>query len=216
MLVFPYEGDAYLTLKYSGSVLSSAVSLDPYVIKPTTNYYIHFHSGQNAGLVDGVTLTGQTSGGVIKADRVLITSGSTGSSNAVGVLFCEHLSDNKIVSGENLRVSTTTYCVAHSPLLSTPFSLSARALFLTVETNSLRISYSGVPPTSGSGTPASFGHLVASSALSSIRIISSSSGEDDIVLNNTFRVSGWKSVKDFKMIANDTSNIPTVTITVYY
>jgi len=196
MLVFPYEGDAYLTLKYSGSILASAVSLDPYVIKPTTNYYIHFHSGQNAGLVDGVTLVGQTSGGVVRVDRVLITGGVISSNNAVGVLFCEHISDNKIISGENLRVSTTTYCVAHTSLLSTPFSLSARALFLTVETNSLRVSYSGVPPTSGSGTPSAFGHLVKS--------------------DNTFRVSGWKSVKDFKMIANDTSNLPTVTITVYY
>lgn len=187
-LSFVYDGDAYFTLQYNGDVLDTAQGLDSWILNPSEQYpyYCFFNSGQSTSLVDGVSLTGQTSGAVIRVGRVITTGGALGSNTGAGVLFFYKVS-GEIVSGENLRVSTTTYCIAASAARQAPVGLQARSITVMVETNSIRYTCGGVAPTNAAGTPASFGVLVAA--------------------NENFTVSGWHDVRTFQIIhAVSTSN----------
>jgi hypothetical protein len=197
MLAFIYDGDAYIYLQYSGDGLDSAVSLDSAILEPDSNtkYYCYFKQGQNAGLVDGVQLTGQTSGAVIKAKKIITSAGAVGTSDATGVMFYDKVSGT-VVSGENLRVSTTTYAVSASKQLDAPVGRKARAILLTVETNSIRFTQSGVSPTSSTGTPASFGHLILDTG--------------------SVTISGYKNVRDFKMINAVAASNAVANLTIYY
>jgi hypothetical protein len=194
MLAFAYDGDAYITLQYNGDVLDAATALDEWILSPKREYphYCYFTAGQSTSLVDGVKLTGQTSGAVIKVGRVITTGGALGSSTGAGILFFYKVS-GELVSGENLRVSTTTYAVAGSGALDSPL-VPARSAFVSVETNSIRIACGGVSPTNAAGTPASFG----------------------VLLQNTQStvVGGWKSVRTLKMInaASGSSSSTTVIV----
>jgi hypothetical protein len=180
-MITTYTGDSYFQLQYDGDVLDAAKALDAWLLQPPPDYphYCYFSSGQNAGLVDNVTLTGQTSGAVIEVGRVIIPGGVIGSSNAQGILFFKRRSGN-IVSGENLRVSTTTYCVSTSGELDSPIGQQARSALITVETNTIRVALGGATPTNTAGTPASFGTPIAAS--------------------NSMSITSWKDIKDLKMI----------------
>jgi len=195
-LAFNYDGDAYFTLQYDGDVLDAAKGLDSWILQPPDGYlFCYFKQGQNAGLIDGVTLTGQTSGAVIKVGRVIIPGGAIGSSNAQGVLFFRPISGN-IVTGENLRVSTNTYCVTTSATLQPPTGMMARSILLVVETNTIRFAIGGVTPTNAAGTPASFGvPLVA--------------GENIVI-------SGWHDVRTFQMIHAVSTSNGVVNVVVHY
>ncbi len=176
---FIYDGDTYFSLQYNGNILDTATGIDKALLMPNVKYFCYFQQGQNAGLVDGVTLTGQTSGAVLKVKDVVTTGGAVGSSDATGVLLIEKVTGT-LVSGENLRVSTTTYAVAASGLLDTPFGMQAKSLMVSVETNTCRFFTSGLTPTSSTDTPASYG----------IPLLDTT----NIVIN------GWKNVNDFKII----------------
>ena len=195
MIVFPYDGDAYLFVQYNGDNLDAVSSLPSEVIQPSTKYFCYFNQGQNAGLVDGVTLTGQTSGAVVVVKCVYLTGGALLSNTGAGILFYTRISGN-VISGENLRVGTTTYCVASSGQLDTPYGRIARAIFISVESNDARFTFSGVSPTNTAGTPANLGHLIQP--------------------NENVVISGWKNVKDFKLISAVSTSNAVVNMTIHY
>jgi hypothetical protein len=149
-----YDGDPRFTLQYGS--LNTATTFDSWLIQPHQEYpyYCYFNQAANAGLVDGVTLTGQTSGAVIKVGHVVLTQGAL-NSGGMGVLFYQIVS-GVIATGENLRVSSTTYCVASSKQLDCPLT-PVRSIYITVETNTIRYCIGGSTPTNSAATPASFG-----------------------------------------------------------
>lgn len=156
------KGEAGLTVQYLGDLIDAAMTIDTNLLAPpvSATHYIRFTAGANAGLVAGVTLTGQSSSAVVAVVAVVTTSGTIGASDAAGLLFVRVISGT-VTSGENLRVSTTTYCVARSSQLANRFAgMNASALYMTCETNSIRYTLDGVVPINSSGTPASLGHLL--------------------------------------------------------
>jgi len=159
MNVYLYDGDPKYTLQYGGDSLDAATMIDNALVNPLQNfpYYCHFNAAANAGLVAGVTLTGQTSGAVIKVGKVVLTQGAVASAG-MGILFYTTTTYDsaRIVSGENLRVGNTTYCVALSGHTDAPMSV-ARSIFITAETNTIRYCVGGATPTNAGATPASFG-----------------------------------------------------------
>lgn len=157
---FVYDGDCLVFLQYNGNVLDTAAGLDDWLLNPRINYpyFCYFNQGQSASLVDGVSLTGQTSGAVIKVGHVITTGGTLGGSDGVGILFFSKTS-GEIQSGENLRVVATTYCVAGSIAKAAPLG-KPKAVSLDVETNNIRYALGGFTPTSSTGTPASYGILL--------------------------------------------------------
>ena len=198
MSVHTYDGDAFITLQYNGDVLDTAASLDDWILNPRTQQYAHycyFISGQSTSLVDGVTLTGQTSGAVIKVGRVITTGGALASNTGAGILFFQKVS-GEIVSGENLRVSTTTYAVSASAAIDAPLGRQARSVFIVVETNSIRFTCGGVAPTNAAGTPANFGILMIN-------------GQNTVI-------GGAQSVRTLKMIHAASGSNAAVTVVVSY
>ncbi len=195
--VFSTSGSTYYTLRYNGDVLDSATKIDSW-IQQHPRYqefpsYCFFNQSANAGLVNGVTLTGQTSGAVIHVGRVVLTGGAVASAG-MGVLIFKAIS-GEVVSGENLRVGATTYCVAASARLDCP-SGPARSLYIMVETNNIRYALGGATPTNSAATPADFGGLVpASSNLS---------------------ISGTKDVSDFQIIHAASGSNAAVTVFVIF
>lgn len=194
---FVADGECYYTLQYNGDILDTAKGLDDWILQARTEYprYCFFNAGQSTSLVDGVSLTGQTSGAVIKVGRVVLTGGALGSNTGAGVLFFREVS-GKIASGENLRVSTTTYCVAASGMLDAPVGALARALFVQVEANSVRFAMGGATPTNAGDTPANFGTIINA--------------------NENLMVSGFKNVSTFKLIHAANSANANVNLQVYF
>lgn len=192
-----HSGDTYFTLQYNGNVLDTAQGLDSWLVKPSIDYphFCYFYSGQSTSLVDGVSLTGQTSGAVIKVGRVITTGGTLAGTDGTGVLIFQKVSGN-IVSGENLRVSTTTYCVAGSDSMDCPIGQQARSIFIAVETNSIRFTCGGVTPTNSAGTPASFGTLLKDTQSATI--------------------TGWRDLVNFKMIHAASGSNAVVNVEVQY
>lgn len=162
--VFNHSGNTAFFLQYNGNILDTAAGLDSWIRNPNAHardypYYCYFNQSASASLVDGVQLTGQTSGAVIKVGRVVLTGGAVASAG-LGVLFFYYPSSYvAITSGENLRVSSTTYCVAASSTLNTP-KQRAKSLLVAVEDNDIRYTVGGVTPTVTSGTPDGLGILV--------------------------------------------------------
>jgi hypothetical protein len=196
-LTFNYDGDSYFTLQYTGDVLDTARGIDSWLLQPPPDYpyFCYFKQGQNAGLADGVVLTGQTSGAVILVGRVIIPGGSLAGNDAQGILFFKKVSGH-IVTGENLRVSTTTYAVTTSAGLNAPIGQMAKSVFLNVETNSIRVAVGGVSPTNAAGTPVSFGAIVKDG--------------DSIVF------SGWNDVKTMQMIHAASGSNAVVNAIIHY
>lgn len=196
-MITTYTGDSYFQLQYDGDVLDAAKNLDAWILQPKSDYplYCYFSAGQNAGLVDNVVLTGETSGAVIEVGRVVIPGGVIGSSNAQGILFFRRRSGN-IVSGENLRVASTTYCVATSGELDSPIGQQARSVLIVVETNTIRLGLCGATPTNTAGTPASFGLPIAA--------------------NGSISITSWKDIKDLKMIHAASASNAVVNVTVSF
>jgi len=163
MQIFVTEGTGVIYLKYSGDatseILNTSTGLDSYVTHLKTRYMSYFSAGGETGLVDGVTLTGQTSGAIIQVKRVLITNGTIGADDAVGALFFDVITGT-ITNGENLRVGTTTYCVAESAEIEIPKGMRLRHITLQVETHSLRVGWSPCQITNSAATPASYGMLI--------------------------------------------------------
>ena len=155
--VWNYDGDSKYTLQYGGSSLNTATSFDNWLMQGRQQYpcYIHFNQAASASLVDGVTLTGATSGAKIKVGHVVITQG-TAASAGMGVLFYTPLSDTIVVTGENMQVGASTYCVAASNQAYTPLT-PIKSVYITVESNTIRYCIGGDTPTNSAGTPASFG-----------------------------------------------------------
>ena len=156
VIAYQYDGDPRFTLQYGGSSLNTATSFDSWLIQPHQEFpfYCYFNQAANAGLVDGVTLTGQTSGAVIKVGHVVLTQGALNSAG-MGVMFYQIVS-GIIATGENLRVGNTTYCVASSKQLDCPLT-PVRSIYLTIESNTIRYCIGGSTPTNTGATPASFG-----------------------------------------------------------
>jgi len=190
-----YDGDAYFYLQYGGDTLDAVSTIDTYLLNPPTKYFVQFEVGQNAGLVDGVKLTGQTSGAVIIVKRVVIAQGAVGTSDAQGVLLYDRISGT-VSAGENLRVSTTTYCVATTGQLETPMGQPARALSISCETNSVRFCFNGDTPTNSAGTPASHGHLIRA--------------------NENMTVVGYSNVRNFKMMNAVSTSNGVINVTIHY
>jgi hypothetical protein len=194
MYTFPLNGDAHIYLQYNGDVLDTATGIDAAVITPPTQYFCYYQQGGETGLVDGVKLTGQTSGAVIKVKKVVLTGGTIAADSATGVLFYEKISGT-ISSGENLRVSSTTYAISASGELDAP-QTPASAIFLSVETNTIRYAAGGFTPTNATGTPASYG--------------------TPIVANGSITIIGTKDVHDFKMINAAAGSNAVVNVHVMY
>lgn len=161
---FNHSGNTAFFLQYNGNILDTASALDSWIRNPNAHadqypFYCYFNQSANAGLVDGVKLTGQTSGCVITVGKVVLTGGAIASAG-LGILFFRYDSGYvAITSGENLRVSTTTYCVAASGTLHTPRQ-RAKTLVISVEDNNIRYAVGGVTPTVDSGTPDGLGILI--------------------------------------------------------
>jgi hypothetical protein len=194
-LTFNSTGDTYFTVQYNGDILDTAQGIDKWLLQPSEQFprFCYFNAGQNAGLVDGVTLTGQTSGAVILVGHVSLTGGVV-TSTGQGVLFFREISGH-IVSGENLRVSTTTYCVATSGPLNCPLT-PARSLMIQVETAALRYAIGGATPSNAAATPESFG--------------------GPFPAGSSLNVAGWHDVTTFKMIHADSSANAVVTVFVQF
>jgi hypothetical protein len=156
-----FDGDTFFTLQYNGDVLDAATALDSWLLQPPINfpYFCYFNQGQSTSLIDGVTLTQATSGAVIKVGRVITTGGALGSSTGAGVLFFQKVS-GEIDATHALQVGASTYCYPVSLALNSPLGLPARAIFISVETNSIRFCTGGEVPTNAAGTPANFGTLL--------------------------------------------------------
>jgi hypothetical protein len=195
MQTFNVTGEEGITVQYSGDVLDVAVSLDANLINPPCQFYVMFTSGV-ATLVKGVKLTGQTSTNTCRVKAVVVTSGTLAGNDGAGILFLEELS-GPITATENLRVSTTTYCIANTTQIDCKAEgMSAKSMFLTVETNTLRINWTGASPTTSAGTPASFGH--------------------PITAGQSIEISGNVNVKNFKMINAATASNGVANITIKY
>lgn len=194
---FISDGECYFTLQYNGDILDTAATLDDWLLNPRADYrrFCYFNQSANAGLVDGVRLTGQTSGAVIKVGRVVLTGGAIDSAG-LGVLFFQPVS-GKIVSGENLRVSTTTYCVAASGELDSPVGARARALFVQAESNDIRFAMGGATPTNSAATPANFGTIIKG-------------------IPENVMISGFKNVETFKMVHAVSTANAVVNLQIYY
>ena len=169
---YVYDGDPRFLLQYGGDSLDTATTIDSWLIQPNQKYpfYCHYTQAGNAGLVNGVQLTGATSGAVIKVGHVVLTQGAVASAG-MGILFFQFIS-GKILNGENLQVGGVTYCVAASGQQDAPLT-PARSIFVSVETDTIRYCIGGATPTNAAGTPANFG--IDLPALSNIVLSSPSS-----------------------------------------
>ena len=195
ILTFPSTGDTFFTLQYNGDILDAATAIDSWILQPHQDYpkYCYFNVGSEAGLVDGITLT-SASGAVIKVGHVALTGGALGSDTGAGVLFFREVSGN-IISGEALNVGATLYCNAASGALDCPLN-AAVALFVAVETNTIRYALGGATPSNAAATPASFGTPVYALGYGSFI--------------------GWKDVSQFKMIHAASGSNATVTVNVMF
>jgi len=192
MQTFEMPGNAGITLQYAGDLLDSALGMEEAILNPPQNYYFHF-SGGVTGLAQNLVLTGATSG-ILTVDKVVITSGTLGGSDAQGVIFAREIT-GALTLGQNMDNGVTTYCIARSALTLIPHQ-EACGLLLCVETNSMLITICGAPPINSGGTPASFG----------------------ILLNamDSFPVKGWRNTRNFKMINAVAAANAKATITVFY
>lgn len=200
---YTYDGDSKFTVQYGGSGLNSATSFNENLLGinhaislEKWQKYVHFNQAQSASFVQGVQLTGATSGTIINVGPIVITQG-TASSAGMGVMFYQIDPSSplnaSIVSGENLTVSgPTTYCVAASKQSDTPLT-PIRAVCITVESNTIRYCIGGPLPTNSVATPASFG-------------IPLTAGQN-IVL------SGGYTLQTFSMINAVSSSLATVDVT---
>lgn len=196
--VFTVDGDCLVTLQYGGDTLDSATKINSWLLdqkqSPEFNHFCYFIQGQNAGLVDGVTLTGQTSGAVIVVGRVITTNGAVGSSDALGILIYK-ITSGEIVSGENLRVAAATYAVSASIRRPRPI-FEPRAIMLDVETNNIRFTLGGSTPTTSTGTPASYGTLLSAGA--------------------SKYISGYVNISQFQMIHAIAASNAVVNVSLFY
>ena len=198
-LAFVTNGDSYFTLQYKGTTLQTATILDDWILNPKSEYpnYCYFIQGQNAGLVDGVTLTGATSGAQIQVGRVILTAGTLAGSTGVGILFYRIVPGSvPIATGENLQVSSTTYCVSNSIQIDSPVGQQARGAFIQAENNNIRFTMGNATPTSGTGTPASFGNVLFS--------------------NTSMYISGAKNLNSLQMIYDSATSNDAVNVIIAY
>lgn len=181
--VYPFKGDVGLEGPIGGDLMDASFTIPASLIAPPlgSKYWIAFSAGQNAGLVDGVNLVGQTSTFTFHVLKVITLYGTIGTSDAAGILLIDS-ETGVATAGENLRVSTTTYCIARTTSLDATWfaGKKAKQLALTVETNALRYCAGGRTPTNAAATPASQGHLL---------------NPGDVGLWD-----GWKSMSNLKLI----------------
>ena len=193
---FIADGECYFTLQYNGDVIDAAKSLDDWILNPRPDYpnYCYFDRGAT-GLVDGVTLTGGTSGAVIKVGRVVLTGGTLSGTTGAGVLFFQLVSGT-LAKGEILDYGGTLGYSA-SVMLDAPVGARARALFVQVESNDIRFCMGGATPTNSAATPANLGTIIKG-------------------IPENMMVSGFKNVETFKMIHAVSTANAAVNIHVYY
>lgn len=161
-MVFTKGGTGSIFVQYGSDLIDAVTALDSALLQPPQDatHFLRFGSGQNTGLVPGVMLTGQTSAATLRVVSVVITYGTIGTSDAAGILFVKEVSGT-VSSGENLRVSASTYCVARSTQVeNTVRGMLAKGVVMSVETNSARYTLDGIGPTNSTDTPAGLGHLI--------------------------------------------------------
>lgn len=153
--VFPQTGEAGITVQYSGSLLNTATALDTNLLQPPTKHYMMFTSGDTPMVVGG-TLTGATSAATSQIVAVVLTSGALTGAGA-GIVFVRN-----IIGTYTAGETVTGKCVLNTSQIDCgDKGMIAKSIFLSVETNSLRINWTpGQAPTNSAATPASFGHLV--------------------------------------------------------
>jgi hypothetical protein len=194
--LFVADGECYFTLQYNGDILDTATGLDSWIIQPPIEYprYLYFNRGYT-GLVDGVTLTGGTSGAVIKVGHVVLTGGALSGTTGAGVIFFRPVSGT-IASGETLT-SSGTLAYAVSKPFDSPVGAKARSLFIQVETNTIRVAMGGATPTNSADTgEANFGFPVYA--------------------NENLMISGFQNVESYKAIHAVSTSNAVVNLNVYY
>jgi hypothetical protein len=192
--VFPQTGEAGITVKYSGTLLNSATAIDVSLLQPPQRFYVMFTSGIT-GLVIGRALTGGTSSATAVISNVVITSGTLATSDATGILFFTNIVGT-FTAGENLNTGVTTYAVANTSQIDCKSKgLLAKAIFMTVETNTLRINWTpGQAPTNSAATPANLGHPITNA--------------------QNIEIVGYANCKNFQMInaVSGTTGVANITI----
>lgn len=196
MYTFVTDGECFFTIQYNGDILDTATGLDSWLLAPPINYpyFCYFNRGAT-GLVDGATLTGGTSGAVIKVGHVVLTAGVLGSTSGGGILFFQKVS-GEIISGETLT-SSGTLAYSSSAALNSPMGIPPRALFLQTETNSIRFALGNAVPTNAADSGyASFGTILSAT--------------------QNLMISGLQNIASFKVIHAASGSNATVNMEIYY
>jgi hypothetical protein len=199
MNTFDMMGIAGLYLKYSGDLVDVAQSLSTHVLHPPSRTYMRFSVGV-ATLVTGVRLVGQSSNAVLTVNGVVVTAGTLSGNDGAGIIFVTVVSGTP-QDGENLRISATTQCVSRSTVITIPAphwgAEIARAVFVQVETNSIRLLWDGsTPTTSGETGDVSFGFLLTDA--------------------QSIPLKGEQNVKNLKFINAATASNAVVNLAIYY
>jgi len=197
MLTFNNNGEAGIYVKYQGDVVDTAIKLPKALaqLPDEATHYVRFTAGI-ATLINGALLTGGTSKNTCRVVEVVVTNGTLAGNDGEGILFINELS-GPITSGENLDIGVTTQCVARTTNIENKFrGCVAKALFMTVETNSVRFTLDGLTPTNSAATPASYGHLIQA--------------------NENIEIVGWDNVKNFYFINAVSTSNGVVNLTVMY
>ena len=146
--VFAISGEAGIYLRYSGDNLDTAMTIDPAVLCPPTQFYMYFSSGAATMLVNK-PLVGVTSAATARIVAVVLMSGTLAGAGK-GIVFV-----NQITGTFQAGETVTGYCVLDTTQIDCQaMGLQAKSALVQVETNSLRFLCDGVPPA------ASFGMLL--------------------------------------------------------
>ena len=156
MKVFDYDGDAGLYLNLSGNLIDAAWSVSSfnglYLVPAETSHILRFTTG-TAYLVAGKTITGATSTFNAHLLAVVIGSGTLAGGDATGFILVSNPSGTLTVGGENYTVGSDACCTS-TQSLECPSWIKGRrptALWMTVETNTIRYTHDGTTPTTAVG-----------------------------------------------------------------
>ncbi len=187
-LVFQSAGEGEINLQYNDTLQNSAMTIDKNLLHPPTPWFMNFTAGAT-GLAANTNYTATGSGAVIRAIAVVITAGTLAGSTAQGVIFFNVVS-GAIASGDTFSYWTMQGLPQNCPMVQ------AKSVTITCETNAMRFTVSGVPPTNSAGTPASFGQVLpASSSMS---------------------VTGWSTLTNFSWIASVSGSDPNLNMVVQF
>lgn len=187
MLVFSNAGEGCVYVYWPADDLTdTATTMAKCLMNPPTEYLVPFTTGGN-DMYRGQLLTGATSSAVVRVVDWVQTGGSNAGDNMTGVAFIEMVSGT-ITAGENLAVGASVKMVpVTAEIKHGAYGLSPKAMYISCETQNMRYTMSGIPPTNSDATPASMGHLLTAG--------------DELM------ITGWQNIKRFSFInAVSTSN----------